>query len=70
MLAELVQKPKVTPKNHVIDMHDTPSEYVVKSGDSLWLIARRFQVTVSELCELNNLTNQSVLKIGAVLRIF
>jgi len=70
MLAQLAQKPKVTPKNNVIDMKDAPSEYVVKSGDSLWLIARRFQVTVNELCELNNLTNQSILKIGAVLRIF
>lgn len=70
MLADLVKKPRVTEKKHVIDMGDTPSEYIVRAGDSLWLIARRFQVTVSELCELNNLTTQSVLRIGARLKVF
>lgn len=70
MLAELVKKPRVTEKQHVIEMGDTPSEYIVRSGDSLWLIARRFQVTVNELCRLNNLTTQSVLRIGSVLRIY
>lgn len=70
MLAELVKRPRVTEKKHVVDMGDTPPEYIVKAGDSLWMIARRFQVTVSELCELNNLTTKSVLRIGARLRIF
>lgn len=70
MLADLVKKPRVTEKKHVVDMGDTPSEYVVRAGDSLWVIARRFQVTVHELCELNNLTTKSVLRIGARLRIF
>ena len=70
MLADLVKKPRVTEKKHVVDMGDTPSEYIVKAGDSLWVIARRFQVTVNELCELNNLTTKSVLRIGSRLRIF
>ena len=70
MLAELVKKPRMTEKKHVVEMGETPSEYVIKSGDNLWLIARRFQVTVKELCELNNLTSQSILRIGAVLKIY
>jgi membrane-bound lytic murein transglycosylase D len=53
-----------------MDINDTPSEYIIKAGDSLWVIARRFQVSVNELCKLNNLTTQSVLRIGSVLRIY
>lgn len=69
MLAQLVAKPRVAQK-HVMEMGDTPSEYIIKAGDSLWVIARRFQVSVNELCKLNNLTTQSVLRIGSVLRIY
>jgi len=69
MLAQLIAKPKISQK-HVVDMGNTPSEYVVKAGDSLWIIARKFQVTINELCQLNNLTTKSVLRIGSVLRIY
>jgi LysM repeat protein len=70
MLADLVKKPRITEQKHVVDMVDTPAEYVIKAGDNLWVIARRFQLTVSELCELNNLTSKSILRIGAVLRLY
>jgi hypothetical protein len=70
MLAELVQKPRVTERKHIVDMGETPERYTVRPGDSLWLISRKFQVTINELCELNNLTSKSVLRIGSVLRIF
>jgi LysM repeat protein len=70
MLADLIKKPRVTEKKHVLEIRDTPSEYVIRSGDSLWVIARRFQITVNELCELNNLTTKSILRIGSVLRIY
>lgn len=69
MLAQLVAKPKIAQK-HVVDMANTPSEYVVKAGDSLWVISRKFQVTINELCQLNNLTTKSVLRIGSVLKIY
>lgn len=42
--------------------------YVVKSGDSLYQIARSFGVTVDELMQYNNLTS-NLLSIGQVLRI-
>ncbi len=45
------------------------AEYVIKAGDSLWDIARQFNTTVSALCEYNNLTTRSVLRIGRVLKI-
>lgn len=69
MLAQLVAKPKIAQK-HVVDMGNTPSEYIVEAGDSLWAISRKFQVTINELCQLNNLTTKSILRIGSVLRIY
>jgi LysM repeat protein len=44
-------------------------EYVIKTGDSLWEIARKCNTSVSKLCEHNNLTTTSILKIGRVLKI-
>ena len=42
--------------------------YTVKSGDSLWNIAKKFDVSVEELKAVNNL-NSNLLNIGQVLRI-
>lgn len=42
--------------------------YTVKSGDSLWSIANRYNTTVDELKALNNLTS-NMLQLGQVLQI-
>lgn len=70
LLAELVKKPRVTQKKQVVDMANVPEEYVIQPGDSLWLISRKFQVTIAELCALNNLNTKSVLRVGAVLKVY
>jgi membrane-bound lytic murein transglycosylase D len=44
------------------------SKYIVKRGDSLWIIARRFYTTTKKLQKLNNLLNTN-LHIGQVLKI-
>ncbi|MBD5467336.1 MAG: LysM peptidoglycan-binding domain-containing protein [Lachnospiraceae bacterium] len=44
------------------------TEYVVRSGDTLWLIARRYNTTVDAIKSLNGLTSDN-LSIGQVLQI-
>lgn len=39
-------------------------EYIVRPGDTLFLIAQRFGTTVSALAQANNLSNPNVLRIG------
>lgn len=48
----------------------TPSyiEYVVRSGDTLWLLARRYQTTVDAIKEMSGITSDR-LSIGQTLRI-
>ena len=42
--------------------------YTVKSGDSLWSIAKKFNVTVDHIKKLNNLKNNDI-KVGQKLKI-
>jgi len=44
------------------------STYIVKSGDSLYSIAKKYNTTVNEIKELNNLTSDS-LSIGQIINI-
>lgn len=41
--------------------------YVVKQGDSLWAISRKYNVTVDDLCEVNNIKENNILSIGQTL---
>lgn len=52
----------------VSDVVDDTDIYVVKKGDSLYKIANKYNTTVNELKELNNLTSDS-LSIGQILSV-
>lgn len=41
--------------------------YVVKQGDTLWGISRRFGTTVKDLCQENNIKENDILRIGTKL---
>jgi len=44
--------------------------YIVRAGDSLCKIAKRSKTTITTLCNLNNLTEASILQIGQVIRVY
>ena len=41
--------------------------YIVKSGDTMWDIAKRFYTTVEEICGLNELENETVVPVQPLL---
>ncbi|OPY57688.1 MAG: N-acetylmuramoyl-L-alanine amidase XlyA precursor [Pelotomaculum sp. PtaU1.Bin035] len=44
-----------------------PTTYTVQTGDTLFLIARRFGTTVERLAQINNITDQNLILVGQVL---
>src|SRR5690625_653945 len=63
--------------NDFLDMIESKSEklsnedgvYIVKSGDTLSGIAKRYNTTVSELVRLNNIANPNLIRVGQKLRL-
>jgi len=45
------------------------ARYTVASGDTLWGIARKYDVTLKSLCAANNISEKAVLKIGKIIYI-
>ena len=43
--------------------------HVVKSGDSLWKIARQYNISIKTICELNNIDESATLKLGQKLKV-
>ena len=48
---------------------DDKEYYIVKYGDTLWAISRRFNTTVERLVALNNIANRNLIYVGQKLRI-
>ena len=49
--------------------NETTTEYTVKKRDSLWLIARKFDIWVTDLLKWNNLKRNRPLQPGQILKI-
>lgn len=47
----------------------SPDVHVVKSGDTLYAIALKYHVTVEKLCQLNHITEDTLLQLGQKLRV-
>ncbi|GEL07855.1 LysM peptidoglycan-binding domain-containing protein [Salisediminibacterium halotolerans] len=45
------------------------ANYTVKSGDTLYAIARRYNTSVQKITSANNISNINVIRIGQVLKI-
>ena len=44
-------------------------KHKVKRGESLWLIAKKYNSTITSICELNKITRNKPLKMGKVLTV-
>ena len=66
-IGQTLKIPVFEPDTPTIPDNET-DEYIVQAGDSLYKIAERFNTTVDELIEYNNLPT-TILQIGQVLRI-
>ncbi|MFC7322607.1 LysM peptidoglycan-binding domain-containing protein [Halobacillus campisalis] len=48
---------------------NSPATYTVKSGDTLYSIARKYNTTVSEITSVNQIRNAALIQVGQVLTI-
>ncbi len=48
---------------------EAPTRYQVRSGDSLWKIANRYNLTVASIAQFNGLNANSIIKPGQVLQL-
>jgi LysM repeat protein len=68
--ANLVKEQTTAVKKEMPKAADAKAlSYQVKSGDTLWDIARRHKVTIAELQKWNNLGDKSAVKPGVTLTI-
>ena len=47
-----------------------PEYYKVRSGDSLWVISRRYKTPIKDICRLNSISENTVLQIGQPLKMY
>lgn len=66
-LAELHRKLK--PKGYSKNI-SVPEYYKVSSGDSLWVISKKFKTSINEICRLNKISENTVLQIGQALKMY
>ena len=67
-IGQVLKIPSGSESNNTGSNTGTTNTYVVKSGDSLYSIARKYNTTVDEIKKLNNLSS-NLLSIGQVLKI-
>ena len=44
-------------------------KHKVKYGENLWLIAKKYNSTITSICELNKITRNNLLKVGKILNV-
>jgi LysM repeat protein len=62
-------KKKPAPVSNQLLAAGGASKHVIRKGDNLWTIAKRYNTTVKKLCAANNITASKTLQVGSVLKI-
>lgn len=60
---------KLKPKGYSTNTA-VPEYYKIRSGDSLWVISRRYKTPINEICRLNKISENSTLQIGQPLKLY
>ncbi|MDD2305198.1 MAG: M23 family metallopeptidase [Prolixibacteraceae bacterium] len=68
-LKDLREKPAPENKLLLASGGSGASRHVIRKGDNLWVIAKKYNTTVKKLCAANKITASKTLKVGSVLRI-
>jgi hypothetical protein len=55
--------------NTATDSCSSPTYHIVKQGDTLGAIARKYHTSVSQLCTINKMKAESILRIGQKIRV-
>ena len=66
-LAQLQRR--LIPKGYSVNV-GVPQYYSVRSGDSLWRISRKFKMSINQICRLNNISENSVIRVGQPLKLY
>ena len=43
--------------------------YTVKKGDTLYAISKKYKIGISDICQLNNIEQETILHIGQELKL-
>jgi murein DD-endopeptidase MepM/ murein hydrolase activator NlpD len=68
-LKDLREKPAPENKLLLASGGSGASRHVIRKGENLWVIAKKYNTTVKKLCAANKITASKTLKVGSVLRI-
>lgn len=60
---------EIEEENINLEEFDSMYMYIVKKGDTLWDIAKRYKTTVAKIANINNIENENMLNIGQKLLI-
>lgn len=60
---------ELKPKGYSTNL-PVPEYYKVRSGDSLWAISKRFKTPINTICQLNEISENTVLQIGQPLKMY
>ena len=66
---EKVSKARKGTSARKISSRSIASKHVIRQGDNLWVIAKKYNTSVDKLCAVNKITTRKTLKVGTVIKI-